>query len=246
MDYPDLLDALDRSHRLVVAAIEAGDPDAAVPTCPGFTLDRLAFHIGEFSSFWTHVVCEATGRDKPAFPPDPGPAGRAAWVDDLIRHLVAELRFATPDTPSWTVHEPDQSVGFIASRTCHELEIHRVDIQLAARGSADPVAAPVAAAGIEEVFLLLHAYGVDGKRGTPGNGETLHLHGTDHEPAEWFVRLDPDVAVVTREHAKADLAIRASVSDLEMLLYQRPTTGEVEWFGDRAVLDVFHGEFTFS
>ncbi len=245
VEYTDLLDSLDESHRLVVAAIETGDPAAVVPTCPEFTLDDLAFHIGEFSSFWTHVVCEATAREKPAFPADPGPAGRAAWVDDLIRHLVEELRFASADTPSWTWHEPDQSVGFVASRTCHELAIHRVDAQLAASGTADPVDAPVAAAGIEEAFLLLHEYGVDGKRGTPGRGETLHLHGTDHEPAEWFVRLDPDGAVVTRAHANADLAIRASVSDLEMLLYQRPTTGDVEWFGDRAVLDVFHGEFTF-
>ena len=59
-----------------------------VPTCPEFTLDRLAFHIGEFSSFWTHVVCEGTGRDKPAYPADPGAAGRGPWVDALIGHLI--------------------------------------------------------------------------------------------------------------------------------------------------------------
>jgi len=111
VEYPDLLASLDESHRLVVAAIEAGDPEATVPTCPEFTLDRLAFHIGEFSSFWAHVVCEATGRDKPAFPPDPGPAGRAAWVDDLIDHLV-ETRGLEHEIPEVVVGPiAGQSIG---------------------------------------------------------------------------------------------------------------------------------------
>jgi hypothetical protein len=36
------------------------------------------------------------------------------------------------------------------------------------------------------------------------------------------------------------------VSDLEMLLYQRPPVGPVEQMGDKAVLDLFHREFTFA
>ena len=34
--------------------------------------------------------------------------------------------------------------------------------------------------------------------------------------------------------------------DIEMLLYQRPTVGEVDLDGDHDVLSVFHGEFTFG
>ncbi len=250
LPYSELVDAVDQSRGLIVDAIRDGDPDAIVPTCPEFTLDRLAFHIGEFSSFWSHVVCEGNGRDKPAYPADPGAAGRGPWVDGLMSHLVTELRSAKPDTPCWTWYEPDQSVGFVASRACHELTIHRVDAQLAAGGTADGVPAPVAVAGIEEVFLLLHEYGVDGVRGVPGNGETLHLCATDTTSDEWWVHLDADQATVTRDHnavrPAADLSIRASASDLELLLYQRPTTGPVEMIGDRAVLDVFYGEFTFT
>lgn len=246
MDYEALVQAIDDSGRSIVDALGVGDPTTTVPTCPDFTLDRLAFHIGEFSSFWTHVLCEATGREKPDFPTDPGPDGRRAWVEGILAHLVEELGHADGSTRCWTWYEPDQTAGFVASRACHELAIHRVDVQLAALGTADVVAAPVAAAGIEEVFLLLDNYGVDGQRGTPGNGETLHLHGLDHHPADWFVRLDPSKPVVTREAADADLTINGTVSDIEMLLYQRPTVSEVEWIGDRRVLDAFHGEFTFG
>ena len=50
---------------------------------------------------------------------------------------------------------------------------------------------------------------------------------------------------VVREHAKGDLALRGPVSDLEMVLYQRPTVGTVERFGDESVLGAFHRRFTF-
>ena len=246
MEYGELIDAVAVSRTLIADALSGADLDATVPTCPEFSLDRLAVHIGEFSSFWNHVVCEARGREKPAFSTDPGDQGRAAWVDTQIAQLVEVLRDAPAGSPCWTWYEPDQSTSFVASRACHELAVHRVDVQLAAHGVADAVEAPVAAAGIDEVFLMIDAFGSDGRRGTPGSGQTLHLHGTDHASAEWFVRLDPDGVRMTREHAKGDLAVRASVSDLEMILYQRPTVGDVEWFGDRSVLDAFYGEFTFG
>jgi hypothetical protein len=74
---------------------------------------------------------------------------------------------------------------------------------------------------------------------------TLHLHGTDYTPAEWLLMLGEDGIQVSREHAKGDLALKGPVSDLEMLLYQRPTIGTVDRFGDESVLAAFHREFTF-
>jgi uncharacterized protein (TIGR03083 family) len=246
VDFTERIDALEAQSRLIVRALEQGDPAAIVPTCPEFSLDRLAFHVGEFSGFWTHVVCEGTGRPKTPFPPDAEPgADRAAWVDLLTANLVAELRAAQPDTPCWAWNETNQTVGFVATRTCHELAVHRVDLELAATGHAAPLDPEVAVDGIEEIFLLTGEYGIDGERGTPGNGETLCLRATDHDAA-WFVRLEPEAVGVEHREGDADLTIAASASDLEMLLYQRPTVGSIEWRGDRHVLDVFHGEFTFS
>ncbi len=123
----------------------------------------------------------------------------------------------------------------------HELAIHRVDAQLA-RGQADPVDAELAADGIEEIFLLLTR--VDPGRATAPGGRSICTARTTNRPSG-SSSSRPDGIDVTRQHAKGDLALKAGVSDLEMLLYQRPTVAPVERFGDESVLEAFHREFTF-
>jgi hypothetical protein len=73
----------------------------------------------------------------------------------------------------------------------------------------------------------------------------MHLHGTDYVPAEWLLTFGEDGIEVRREHHKGDLALRGHVSDLEMVLYRRPTLERVERFGDERVLETFHRHFTF-
>jgi hypothetical protein len=123
-----------------------------------------------------------------------GPKGRVEWLRALGGSLVSELRATPPETVVWTWHEPDQSAAFVARRTSHELAIHRVDAQLA-RGSAEPVETELAADGIEEVFLLATSPGaetrVGSQRGRADTHATLHLHGTDFEPAEWLLTSSP-------------------------------------------------------
>jgi hypothetical protein len=50
---------------------------------------------------------------------------------------------------------------------------------------------------------------------------------------------------VERAHAKGDLALRGAVSDLELLLYGRPTLGPVEQLGDETILTRWYEEFIF-
>ena len=245
MDHGDRADAVERELAALVAAVAAGPLDARVPTCPEFAVDDLAQHVGEFCGFWSHVLCEGTGRPKTPFTDGAGAEDRVAWLEGLGESLVGELRATPPETEVWTWYPPDQSAAFVGRRCSHELSVHRVDAQLA-RGPADPVEAALAADGIDEIFVLLHSDRAPG--GTDHHDrqvQTLHLHGTDHEPAEWLITLGDDAVRVEREHAKGDLALKGAVSDLEMLLYQRPTAGTVERFGDESVLDAFHRVFTF-
>jgi hypothetical protein len=79
---------------------------------------------------------------------------------------------------------------------------------------------------------------------TEGDGQTLHLHGTDRDD-EWLLTLAPSGLEVERAHGKADLALRGAVSDLELLLYHRPPVGTVEHLGDDAALAAWHRAFAF-
>ncbi len=66
-----------------------------------------------------------------------------------------------------------------------------------------------------------------------GSGQTLHLHRTDGE-GEWLVTLS-ERPVVTREHRKADVAVRGTASDLLLWLWGRMDPPEV--LGDVSVLE---------
>jgi uncharacterized protein (TIGR03083 family) len=239
MEHDELVDHVEQEAAAIVAALRAGPLDVAVPTCPEWTLADLAGHVGSFT-VWTHVLCEGTGRHKPPYPDQPEGDAVVDWFEELAGHLVAELRATPPDTRVWTWVSSDKTAGFVARRAANELAIHRVDAQTA-RGRHDPIDPGLAAGIIDETFVMRN----DSEQPRPhvGSGETLHLHGAEGD--EWMITLDPDRIRVTREHAKGDLALRGTVSDLALLLYQRPPLGEVQRFGDESVLDLWHREFTF-
>jgi uncharacterized protein (TIGR03083 family) len=247
--HPERIEAVAREAAALVAAVAAGDPAAVVPTCPDYTLDDLAAHVGEFCAFYADVLSEGGGRPKRAFDPDPVSESRAGWLAAVAHHLVDELRASPPELEVWTWHPTDHSAAFVARRCANELAVHRVDAQLGAGLPPDPVDPALAADGIEEVFVLMaHAAARTGDRSRDGDrrGQTLRLHGTDHDPAQWLVTFAPEGVRVARSRARGDLALRGTVSDLEMVLYQRPPIGRVERSGDDAVLDLFHREFTFA
>ncbi len=239
MDYEAHVAAVERESGALVAALRAGPIDAALPPCPDWVVADLARHVGEFSGFWSHNLCEAAGRPKTPFNDAPS-EGLVDWCDDLLGHLVGSLKATPADTEVWTWVEDDKTARFVARRCAHELAVHRFDAQ-SARGAPEAIEAELAADGIEEIFVMMGAR----ERSGAASGETLHVHGTDRD-AEWLITLREDGFDVRREHAKGDLALRGATSDLELTLYERPALGEVQRYGDDSVLDSWYREFTFG
>ncbi|MBV8161609.1 MAG: maleylpyruvate isomerase family mycothiol-dependent enzyme [Acidimicrobiia bacterium] len=240
MDYSEHVEAVERETGAFAKALMLGDGDARVPTCPDWTLRDLAVHVGQVMGFWTHLLCEGTGRQKPQFDEQPGPAA-GLWFVQIAGCLVSELKAATAETKVWTWNPADQSAGFAARRMAHETAVHRFDAQMAV-GQPAPIEPPALAAdGIEEIFVMVEAAP---ERAGRGEGQTLHLHSAEGD--EWLITMDPSGLDVRRKHAKGDLALRGAVSDLELLLYDRPPIGEIERFGDSAVLDAWYGVFKFG
>jgi uncharacterized protein (TIGR03083 family) len=250
MEYEAHVSAVERETADIVTALRAGSLDVSVPTCPEWTLDDLANHLIGFTEFWIHSLqgrgsprhlrgdasLEEFGRAAAGEPTDDRLIGR---YEALAEEMLGLLRSLDPRAEVWTWMPDDQSAGFVGRRAAHELAVHRFDAQ-SARGTPLPIDAALAADGIEEIFVMSANFG----RATEGANETLHLHGA--EGYEWMITIGPERLSVTREHAKGDLALRGAVSDLELVLYDRPPIGEIEQFGDPGVLDVWHRAFRFG
>lgn len=238
MERAEHIDAVARESTTLADALAGGPQEARVPSCPDWSVAELARHVGSFTGFWTHVLCEGTGRPKPPAPDPPTDGDLGAWYGELAATLVEELRATPPDTEVWTWMPGDRTPAFVARRAAHELAVHRVDAQLA-RGAHTPIDAPLAADGIDEVLGMVRA-----RAEAAGEGQTLHLHGTDRGD-EWLLTLSPEGLEVEPTHGKGDLALRGAVSDLELVLYQRPPLGTVDHLGDDEVLAAWYRAFTF-
>jgi uncharacterized protein (TIGR03083 family) len=241
VDYDEHVDAVEREISSIVQAFRDGNMAATVPTCPDWTLRDLAKHVGEFTGLWTHVVCEGTGREKTPYSDIPADdTAIAAWYQELGGHLVEELRATPPATEVWTWSDEDGTAKFAARRCAHELAIHRFDVQTVS-GQQHGVDAELAADGIDEIFMMIRAWGAPPE----GSGRSLHVHGTDNGD-EWIISLLPEGIDVRREHGRADMTLSGNVSDLELTLLQRPPLGPVKKEGDDDTLDAWYRQFTFG
>jgi uncharacterized protein (TIGR03083 family) len=239
VDHAELIDVAESEADAILVALRAGPLDVAVPTCPGWTLADLAGHLGEVTR-WRQALHAAGGGPLPPRPQRPDQGSVVDWFESLVGELIADLRATPPDALVWTFVRSEKTARFIARRVANELAVHRVDAQ-AARGGHGPLARDHAPVVIDEMFMIRN----DSERAEPhvGSGQRMHLHGNEGD--EWLITLGPERIEVTHTHAKGDLALRGDVSDLALLLYQRPTLGEVQRFGDESVLDLWYREFTF-
>jgi uncharacterized protein (TIGR03083 family) len=234
VNHDEYCEALRREGHDLDAAARAAGLDANVPSCPEWTVTDLLGHVGRLHRYVARVVSERTpelrGEHWSEASPPP-PAELFDWFAGGV-DLVADVMLESgPDAPAWS-WTPDKTSGFWARRQANETAVHRYDAQLAA-GTPQPVERELAVDGIDEFFDLVPFWPHYDK--VRGNGETMHLHCTDGE-GEWLARVNADGLVVTREHAKGDVAARGSASDLLLFLYGRVGQDAFDVFGDAGVL----------
>lgn len=203
MEKSRYLACLDADYqRLRTVAIEA--PDAAVPSCPEWTMADLVRHV---AGVYLHKVeGMRRGAEQPSAPDLAGEEPIAA-LENAYRELVAEFaaRPSTETTPTW--YTPDQTVGFWVRRMAQETVIHRVDGELAAGATLAPVPDDLAFDGIDEVlvrFLSYCSYEYPQELGdqlAECDGRAVRLAAGD---ASWFVRLAPKgIAISTKSEPTA-------------------------------------------
>jgi uncharacterized protein (TIGR03083 family) len=235
------LDAISTEGNRFWDAIEvAGDMQVPVPSCPDWMLDDLAVHLLGVHAGWTELVEHPSDDPTKAFGIETSrtdqPMDKAALVKhgrETMRRMVDVFGTTDQNQPTWT-WAAQQDVAFITRHQVQEAAVHRWDAQTAAGVDVDAIAPEVAADAIDEYLTLSRPAFTRGGPPLPGS---VHLHCTDID-GEWFVHPEGQVEPI---HAKGDVALRGSASDLLLALYGRVSPDELDIIGDRSVAEAFLG-----
>lgn len=227
------------------ASVAATDPTAlgeAVPTCPGWTAADLIGHLGAVHRW---AAARVTGNEGAVRSyedlPVPETAEVIDWYAAGLAELTAALRARDPEQPA-PCFVGERTVGWWCRRQAHELAVHRWDLDSAVRpGSQRPVDSGQATDAIDEWLEVFAPRFIARGGGVPEHltGATLHLHSHDGANGEWFIELATDGLRWRREHAKADVALRGSASDLLLALCHRLPLAAVDVVGNETLAHDF-------
>lgn len=225
----ELISTVEREGAAFADACRRAGLDVVVPSCPGWTVDDLLWHLTEVHHFWCWVLTERAQR--PDAYVEPGRPTDEALLDMYssgLARLVEALRTTPSETAIWTWTD-DHGAGWLLRRMAHETAIHRWDAEDAA-GAAQPLDAALASDGIDE-FLTWFLAPAEGAEPVAGS---VHIHCGD-VAGEWTLRPAGDGFDVTREHAKGDCALRGTASDLLLALWRRQPMSTIDVVGDADV-----------
>lgn len=225
-----------RTHVHGLADAAEGNFAAAVVGCPGWSVSDLVWHIRNVHYFWASVV-EGLEADPAVIPELARPQSDVRLLGDYragVDRLVEILSSADQLAPVWTwSHQKD--VAFVTRHQVQETAVHRWDAETAA-GRPFAIEPDLAADSIDE--FLEHSTPSRNDDAQPREG-TLHLHTTD-APGEWLITEDDKGQLrIEQGHHKGGAALRASASDLLLMLYRRLGTDHGEIIGDRGVVERF-------
>ena len=236
MDPAPFLASIEAEGAATLRAGRAG-LDAPVPTCEGWTVHDVVGHLGRVHRSVSEII-ERRSVEIPAVEIPKAPAGEAvlAFFDEGLDRLVAALGRHRPRRSRSTRGRVRASGRFYYRRMAHEL----ADPPLRRRGR------PTAAPGPFDPDMS-----VDGDRRVLRGARAVL------GPPLGAARCPPGACTCTaptarasgwcggrrrgghapREHAKGDVAVRGSASDLFRFVWNRGAGDELEVLGDEAVAD---------
>lgn len=216
-------------ERLTADAAAAG-LEAAVPTCPGWSVRDLLAHLGMVHRWATaHVTGNGAGQQRTATAMAEA-EGRevedpVGWLHSGADALVSALRAAPADLDAFVfLKDAAAPRDFWARRQCHETTIHAVD-GLAARLGRVPTAEEAGGAGVSTALSL---DGVDellagflprrSSRLRSDHPLRIAMRPSDAEAA-WVVEVGEEPPVTTRHTASTVPQVDATFSGTATQLY---------------------------
>jgi len=248
---PDaMLSILEEESGLLVEAVDASDPNAAVPMCPGWTVTDLAVHTAGVLR-WVDVIVREH-RDKPPVGEerallfsDPERGDHAGLVNRLRQatHAVRDsLHDAPADLDCWTIWESSGGARqFWLRRMLHEVLVHRVDACNAELQTVDPgteLKTAVAADGVDEIMIgFAGRYAKTLRTQTP---VVLSVHATDAD-RHWWTNISAEAPRFGRGAAQdaPTAVVRGTAGEILLLLWNRREASGLDLVGDPGVLDTW-------
>lgn len=221
-----------------IAAIDPAHLALPVPSCPGWTVHTGVIHTAG-AHRWATAFLQAGPESKERFVPDVSDAPEGddvlQWYAGVNAALLDELRRHDPDEPA-RAFIGRTTADFWMRRMAQEVSIHRWDLQNALPDGAEPLAAWTAADGITELTRMQIPL-IVGRKGLPDalDGKVLAIEATDTGD-RWALQLRTDGVDLVVDPGPADLTVRGTASDLDLVLWRRAEPGTVDLDGDAGVL----------
>jgi uncharacterized protein (TIGR03083 family) len=219
--FGDRLEIIAAESRRMSEVIAALDLEARVPSTPEWVVRDLAHHIGEVQWYWSENVraqnaSERSGAKLTAFPDD---NDLLAWLGWCTYSLLGALREAGPDAPCWAWWPEPHTAGAVGRHQAQEISVHRWDAE-GVTGPSAPLHPGLADDGVPEFIEIM--VGAD-LASLPG---AVTLSATD-TGASWRV-----AGAGVGEQAARMSELRATASDLVLMLYRRLPVPDVAVEGD--------------
>ncbi len=218
---------------LATAAARAGI-DAPVPSCPEWTVADLLGHIGRIHRWIASgIVDRATDRDTHWSQAEPPPADeRVEWFAAGVPLLADALAEAGPDVELWS-WTPDKTT-WVLGPAPGARDRHAPRRRPAGRRSRRARRAAARRRRHRRAVRPHSLLAVGRSRPWLGRDAAFPLH--RWQTANGSRSSAPAALVVTREHAKGDVAARGTASDLLLFLYGRAAVDRLEVLGDASLL----------
>jgi uncharacterized protein (TIGR03083 family) len=220
-----------RADSATTADAVRADPDAPVPTCPGWDRRALLRHLGGVHAWVRAQLAAGPGERRTHEDAERPPAGDELfdWFATGATALAAGLEAMDLDA-SWPTSWGARPGLWFPRRMAQETAVHRWDVAPA------PLDGDLAADGLDELLRsFLRRVPAERLEGVAG---TIHLHATDAQlqaPCEWLLSLGPDGIQADPVHAKGDVALRGPASDLLLWAWNRAPLDRLEVLGDAAL-----------
>ena len=212
-----ILDASDS----VAALITNESRGVVVPSCPEWTFEELAWHLGVVQRFWAvNLLARDTAAPVETLDDDIASESTdfARWCRDSTAQLIAALDSLEEDSPCWTWWGEPSSAGAVARHQVQEAVVHAWDAANAL-GAASTLPRDAALDGIPE-FLHVHRAAL-----VVPSAKAITFHASDAD-ASWTIGTGEATT------------ISASASDLVLYLHGRRPLAGLTVTGDPDVVHV--------